>query len=493
MLGYIALFFIARYMGAEQLGYVAFGLSFVALFTFLSDLNFYHAHVKRISEGKDLGKCIGTYLSVKILLAMVMCAVVITSIFVWKEIFHRGFHDPIQETIVYVCLIYYVLGSLAQIPGATYIGRREIAKQQLPMLIITFVRVVMTIAVAIFSWGTVALAGTYAIGALFGLLCTLFIFIYHKYPISRPNMEYLKSYFSFALPLMIVSWVGIIATNIDKVMIQLFWTPTDVGYFFGVERITFFVLALSSSVGLVLFPTISKQHAKKDVEGIRRITYMGERYLSMIIFPLTVFIIVFSPQIINIVLSSAFLPAVPILRILTIFALIGTLNSAYAQQLIGVNRPGLAAKIGLVGAIIGICLNMILIPKSVFGIELLGLGGIGAAISLVISAMIGLVLTRIYAYKLTATRSNWRIFIHLFAAIVTGIFAYFLSSLNLVDVFRWYHLIAYGFSCLGVFFGVLYLAREFTKEDLKFFVDTLNLKGMAGYIVGEMKGKNEED
>jgi O-antigen/teichoic acid export membrane protein len=452
-------------MGAEPLGYVAFGLSFVALFTFLADLNFYQAHVKRISEGKDLGKCIGTYLSIKILLAMLMCAVVITSIFVWKEIFHRGFHDPIQETIVYVCLIYYVLGSLAQIPGATYIGRRQIAKQQLPMLIITSLRVFSTILVAVFSWGTVALAGTYAIGALFGLLFTLFIFVYHKYPIARPNMEYFKSYFSFALPLMVVSWVGIIAANIDKVIIQLFWTPTDVGYFFGVQRITFFVLALSSSVGLVLFPTISKQHAKKDVEGIRRITYMGERYLSMIICPLVVFIIVFSPQIINILLSSAFLPAVPILRILAIYALIGTMSTAYGQQLIGTDHPGLAAKIGLVCAIIGICLNMILIPRSVFGVELLGL----------------------------ATRSNWRILIHLLAAVITGIFAYFLSSLNLVDVFRWYHLIAYGLSCLGVFFSVLYLAREFKKEDFKFFIDTLNLKGMAGYIVGEMKGKNEED
>jgi O-antigen/teichoic acid export membrane protein len=243
-------------------------------------------------------------------------------------------------------------------------------------------------------------------------------------------MEYFKSYFSFALPLMIVSWVGIIAANIDKVIIQLFWSPTDVGYFFGVQRITFFVLALSSSVGLVLFPTISKQHAKK-------------------ICPLVVFIIVFSPQIINILLSSAFLPAVPILRILAIYALIGTMSTAYGQQLIGTDHPGLAAKIGLVCAIIGICLNMILIPRSVFGVELLGLGGIGAAISLVISTMIGLVLTRIYAYKLTATRSNWRILIHLLAAVITGIFAYFLSSLNLVDVFRWYHLIAYGLSCLG--------------------------------------------
>ena len=213
-------------------------------------------------------------------------------------------------------------------------------------------------------------------------------------------------------------------------------------------------------------------------------------FVSCIVY---LFIIVFSPQIINILLSSAFLPAVPILRILAIYALIGTMSTAYGQQLIGTDHPGLAAKIGLVGAIIGICLNLILIPRSVFGIELLGLGGIGAAISLVISSMIGLVFTRIFAYKLTATRSNWRILIHLLAAVITGIFAYFLSSLNLVDVFRWYHLIAYGLSCLGVFLSVLYLAREFTKEDFKFFIDTLNLKGMAGYIVGEMKGKDEED
>ena len=89
-LGYISLFFVARYMGPEALGIIAFSLAYIGIFRSFSDLGFGSAHVKRVSEGKDLGVCNGTYFSAKMLLTVVMAIIVLTTIFIPRILGHSS-------------------------------------------------------------------------------------------------------------------------------------------------------------------------------------------------------------------------------------------------------------------------------------------------------------------------------------------------------------------------------------------------------------------
>ena len=75
IIGWIALLFVARKMGAEAIGEFSYAMSLVGAFTFLAFFGFRMAHVKRISEGLDLGKCIGTFLSIRLFLISVMLTV----------------------------------------------------------------------------------------------------------------------------------------------------------------------------------------------------------------------------------------------------------------------------------------------------------------------------------------------------------------------------------------------------------------------------------
>ena len=63
-----AMFVVARIVGPNVLGTVAFGLAFVSMFLFVSDLGLSSAHMKLISEGQDEAKCIGTFGRLKIIL-----------------------------------------------------------------------------------------------------------------------------------------------------------------------------------------------------------------------------------------------------------------------------------------------------------------------------------------------------------------------------------------------------------------------------------------
>ena len=73
---------VARVVGPEVMGTIAFGLAFVTLFSFTSDLGLGAAHMKLISQGEDENECIGTFLRLKIFFVLVYIFIVLSYFFI---------------------------------------------------------------------------------------------------------------------------------------------------------------------------------------------------------------------------------------------------------------------------------------------------------------------------------------------------------------------------------------------------------------------------
>ncbi|MCK5636998.1 MAG: oligosaccharide flippase family protein, partial [Thermoplasmatales archaeon] len=134
-IGWIGLVILVKIwgdFGPEALGTIGFAMSFVALFNVIAELGFSQAHVKRISEGKDLGTCIGTYAAIKLILTGVMTTIVFLALFIWKNVFDKNFSDATTESVIVVFIVYYIFVNLIQIALVTFAGRKEIAKRQIP-------------------------------------------------------------------------------------------------------------------------------------------------------------------------------------------------------------------------------------------------------------------------------------------------------------------------------------------------------------------------
>jgi len=56
---------------------------------------------------------------------------------------------------------------------------------------------------------------------------------------------------------------------------------------------------------------------------------------------------------------------------------------------------------------------------------------------------------------------------------------------------RWYHLLASVMLGLIIYFTILFILKEFKKEDFDLFLDTLSIKKMIDYIKGELGGKRK--
>jgi len=518
-LGWVGIVILAKLWGGfapEAIGIIGFAMSFISLFGIITDLGFSSAHVKRVSEGKDLGTCIGTFAAIKILLTGLMVACIFGAIYILKNVLNRGFYDATTESVIIVIVFHAIFTNLYTIATQTFTGKREVAKLQITMMMENIVKVPLSIIVALagvtsmgynivpaIAWPEFLrpiqkFLAAHAVGSLamtyvFGIMAVFLVGMYllRKYPLKKPSWSLSKSYFSFALPIMLASVVGTVAHSVDSVMVGYFYASTEVGYYYTVQRILSFISVLYISVGTVLYPTISKQHSQKDISGIISTAHLSERYMSMVLIPPVLFVIVFSKPIINIMLSSAFLPAAPVLIVLVLLPLIRGLSVPYSSLIHGMNRPDIAAKIGVAVCIINIILNYAFIPKngllSSFGIN----GAIGAAVATVASFTVTFIGLRLAAKKLSGIKLlQSHTPRHIIAGIImAGILYYIAFQIPFIDEIRWYILL--GFAGLGllIYLGVMFLLREFNKDDLNFFLDILRINEMIKYIKSELKSK----
>lgn len=480
---FIGLFFVARFMGPEVIGIIGFALGFVGLFL-QSDFGFGMAHNKRVSEGKDIGECLGTYVAIKAIMISMAVAILLLSIFFWERVLGHGYEDPIQRNVILVILAYYILYTLSKISTETFGGLRQSAKQQTPEFIGTFVRVPIMIIVAMTALGVVVLALSYVVTG--AIMVFSGFYLLRKYEIRRPSRALMRSYAKFAAPVMIVSIFMVISLNIDKIAIQYFWNSTEVGYFYGMQRLTFAMIMISSALGPIFFPSISYYNKRKAKKTIKYLVQRAEKLLSMLITPMAVFFIVLASPIIHILLSDEFLPGEETLIWLSVYCLMMALMQPHSYLLLGCGRPDLAARVGITIAITNIILLFTLVPSNFLGIELYGLGSTGAALATMSSAFLGCLVAKHYSRKLFGVKSSRRIYRHWAAGAIMGLALYWLHN-HVWEIARWYDLLLVSGVALGIYLALLSLMNEFRKKEFDYFLDLLNLKKMTSYVGGELK------
>ena len=514
LFGWVGLLVLAKLWGGfapVALGMIGFATAFIGLFSVIADLGFGQAHIKRISEGQDLGTCIGTYAAIKAVLITIMVLSILGSMYIAEFVLHMNITDASTTTVILIFLIYYVLQNLQHISVNTFNARGEIAKMQITTMFENVVKVPLMILVVLagVSMSKVPIAprvhwpdfltglqqflykhslGALAMAYVLGIFTSILVgfWLLRKYPLKKPSWPLTKNYFIFAFPLLLTSILSTLSANIDKIMIGYFWTATEVGYYFSLQQILQIFLIISFSFNTVLFPAFSEYHARKDYISINEITHLAERYISMVIIPIAVVTIIFVHPVITIMLNSAFLPAASTLVILTIYAIITSFMAPYFCMMSGLNKPGFYAITTGVICGINIVLNFLLIPSwgllSPLGIN----GPAGAGVATVCSTFAGFIALKIMAKKLTGIKYfQTHTPRHIIAGFGMGLVLY---GVNLIiPVTRWYQLIVFAFLGLAVYLLVLYVLKEFNKKDFKFFLNLVHPKEMFNYIKSEIR------
>ena len=485
LIGWVALFVVARNMGPGALGEIAFALSLVGGFTFLAYLGFKNAHIKRVSEGKDLAKCIGTYLAVQTALLLLMRSAFGIFYWGWTSVLNKEFYDVRIEVLLSV-LAYYVIVIYSGIMKDTFTGLQQGAKVAFTNLIAEGSRAIIMIFTALFAWKVIWLANAYLIGAI---LATIFMYWYFKdYAIERTDKAYLNSYVKYAVPLAVLSIVGVVNTFFDKIILGFFWSTTEVGQYYAVQRIALFLGTLALSLEYMLLPAVSRIHQEQR-GGLTGLIHRSERYTLMVIMPVVVVVCIFSSDIIRILLSDKFVDADRALQILVLGSLLMISNRPWSIALRGADRPDITSAIGIISTISSLVLMLCLVPEKIpyLGLyDLPGMGAEGAALAILSSYAIACIGLRFFSFSKLGIAPSLSLGKQIIAAIITA-FLLFELNLRLDTELRWYSLFLVSILGAFLYFASLTTIRGFKRDDFDYLRDVLNPFKMLSYIKEELK------
>jgi hypothetical protein len=156
------------------------------------------------------------------------------------------------------------------------------------------------------------------------------------------------------------------------------------------------------------------------------------------------------------------------------------------------DRPDLYGRALLVGLVVTLVLFGVLIPTSVFGVPLAGLGPEGAALSFVVGTSVILGLALVFSFRVVGDRIGRPVGLHVGAALGLGIVFALVVPPATGLAWQWFHLVGTSAAFLAGYVAILAVLGEFRKEDLRLFLDLLDPRKMARYVHGELTSKEIE-
>ncbi len=172
------------------------------------------------------------------------------------------------------------------------------------------------------------------------------------------------------LPFAMSGILGLISMRLNLILLSLFGTIAAVGQFAAASKLLDVLLIIPSVVAQIALPHHAAHFAGGGTGG-------GEaRYRKLLsllfasVFPLAVGIAIFAPLLMSLVFTGEFLPAVPIVRILMLYAVIETADAMMGVTLKAAGRQGADLRLYSFNPLVNVLLGLAGIPA---------FGGVGAA------------------------------------------------------------------------------------------------------------------
>ncbi|MCJ7448887.1 MAG: oligosaccharide flippase family protein [Bacteroidales bacterium] len=473
---------VARLVGPTVIGTLAYGLAFVTMFSFITDLGTGSAHIKLVSSGnfrQDI--CIGTFTRIKLFLTILFILAVCGAYLYTKFISESGFESITHEYVILIYLAISIINQISSIATITWAANTEQAKQDIPDFLKTFIYQILRLVLAIIGYKAVALA----LGNLFAVIIVLPLYIYFARDIiiGKFDKELLKSYIKISIPVVFIGICQVLIFSTDKVYLKSQTNTTELGYYSAAFTLGTFIKTLEASVGLLLFPYFSKHLANNDYEKVRSILVKYERFTLAFLLPGIFLCSVFSDLIIRITFGSQFLQTIPIFSIIIISYSISLINLPYGNILFGMGFFKQAAIVWGLALISFFAFALFIVSP-----DFLNLKGEGMAIVLLLTNTFIASMT-IFLVK-TKTSVNIKVlpgykillFTVIYFVIIEILMQYFNASGYLLKIIQL-------FSVYIIFYIAAFSTGILKKSDYFMIKGLMNINKLKSYINNEIRNR----
>lgn len=472
---------VARLLGPNVMGTVAFGLAFVSMFLFISDFGLGTAHMKLISEGRDEAKCNGTFIRLKGMLVGLYFIVVLSFYLSQKYIFGVTFESVQHEYIILVYLVITSLGQIYTITTTTFAAKTEQAKQDIPNILQVLIYQILRVIAAFLGYKALAQSLSNLTAVL--IVLPVYLYLFKGTPVGKFDKSLAKLYFSISIPAFIALFTQTVIYSTDRVILQYLTNSEEVGYYSAGLSISQFIKLIEASAGLLFFPFFSKHITDGEYEKLNSSVRKFERFNLSFILPVVFYIMIFANFVVSIALGNKFIKTPPILAIATLAMFVSIINLPYIDSISGKGLFKLSATICVFGMAVFLIMSFLLVSPYFFDLK-----GLGITLSLLTTNIFSGILFMYYTKKeLGYIKILQGKFLLIFGIIYSSI-AFFIYKAFTFGLFG--NIIASIIFFAG-YFGFALLFKIITIEDWKMAMELINMKKMYVYLNSELKNKDK--
>ncbi len=460
LLAFLYFTFIARALGPEKMGEYVTALSFTALFSVLVDVGLSPYLIRETAKKeRDSSSLVASIIALKVPLAFIVYAVAVMSARALQ-------YPPDILRLIALSGIVMVLDSFSVTFWAILRGRQIMTIESVTVVLFQILLVAGGGAALLQGYGPFALMLVLVGASSFQFFVSAWAaFRYEGRGIRSAFLRNpfgsfwgtFRSLIKVTLPFALAGIFTRIFTSFDTVMISKMVGEEAVGWYSIPVKVTLAFQFIPMAFVASLYPAMSSAYGKwkrsreknTGKEQLERLFSRAVTYLAILGFPIGFGIAALAREIITLVWTEAYLPAVPALRVLLAGLVVLFLSFPLGSLLNASDRQMKNTKhIGIMLAV-NIALNAVLIP--LFGIT-------GAALASFASSLLLLVLNGV------AVRQVIKIPFSLYG-MLARIFAIAAVMAVLAVLFSRIHLFV-GIAAAAVWYGTaLFLSGVLRRED----------------------------
>lgn len=305
---FVSTLIIARILGPEVYGLVGMITVFITIGNSLVDSGMSTSLIRTPNiSSKDL--------STVFIGALGISAVVYLVFFLFAPLIANFYKQPILENVVRVYCLVFIISAFRAVQSSMLIRELEFKKNTLLTLPAALLSSVIGIVLAKSGYGIWSVVYMFVLQQL---ILTILLWGYSNAKIDFSfSKEIFKKHFSFGYKLTLSGLLNTAFGNLNNVLIGRFYPVAQSGYYERAYSLNQYpATVFTAIISKVSMPVLSKiQEDKEKVEGVLKVLM---RYAMLAISFIMIVMILFSREIILLILGVEWEPTVPYLQIISL-------------------------------------------------------------------------------------------------------------------------------------------------------------------------------
>lgn len=335
---------LARLLNPEIYGTVALVTVFTTIMQIFVDSGMGNALIQK-KDADDLDFSSVFYFN------MIMCSVLYLIMFFIAPFIASFYKIPELTAVVRVLSLILIISGVKNVQQA-YVSRHLMFKRFFfATLGGTIGAAIIGILMAYFGFGVWALVAQMLFNTT---IDTLILWITVKWrPKKMFSIQRLKSLFSYGWKLLVSALIDTVYNNVRQLIIGKVYTKSDLAYYNnGKKYPEYLVSNINTAIDSVLLPTMSNE--QEHPERVKSMTRRAIKTATFIIMPLMVGFAVCSKQLVSLILTDKWLPAVPFMQIFCISFAFYPIHTANLNAIKAMGRSDLFLKLEIIKKSIGV-------------------------------------------------------------------------------------------------------------------------------------------